>query len=116
MMKYFKNERMIPERGLHLYKVYDKMPESMPECFKKSKLICFDEVKVEHPLLSTTYTVSIKQHSMTDKEYLDKKLWGFVEISEEEYDSLYNRCARLTEAFEEIVPKYDWKKYEEIED
>ena len=82
------------------YKVYDEIPEDVPDIFKKSKLVCFDEVKLS--VIAGHGVVQVNKHSFTDKKRMKVYLTGMDECSVEEFDNLYNRCEKLLKEMKEF--------------
>ena len=95
-MKFYIRKEELPSKKVHMYKVYDKMPEDIPEVFRKSRLIAFDEVTVEKSL-DGRVTADIKRHSMTDGESLKNYLKDFEEIDEQTYETLREGAQSIIE-------------------
>ena len=93
-MKYYIKKQFIPNKQVHMYAVYEEMPDSMPKSFKRSKLVCFDEYRLTKQL-SGNFNVERHQHSMTDAENMNKHLEGFDEIDEETYNILRDGCEQM---------------------
>ena len=105
-MKYYFRKHSHLTKHIQAWKVYDKMPDDMPEVFKKSKLICFDSVELECSM-SGSAEVTVNNHSMTDSEGLKKDLFGCVEISEEKFNSLYIKCTNLKNEIKQAIEDED---------
>ena len=105
-MKFYIRNHKYLTKHVQAWKVYDKMPDNMPEVFKKSKLICYDSVELECSM-SGSAEVKVNNHSMTDSEGLKKDLLGCVEISEEKFNDLYNRCTNLKNDIKQAIEDED---------
>lgn len=101
-MKFYYRKHGVLGKVVHAMKVYDKMPESLPAAFRNSKLVCFDEIKVNYSLEGHA-EVSVHEHTLTDKESLDKRLKFMVEIQEEKFNDLYNRCATFIDDIKDFT-------------
>lgn len=84
-MKYYKIVQG-KKRRVSFIKVWDKIPDNEPECFKKSKLIYKEELEIKffRPL---HYDIS-KISSFCDGKTLDLelKVYGAILITEEDYN------------------------------
>lgn len=105
-MKFFFRKHGTLIKTVEAWKVYDVMPEDMPEVFKKSKLMCYDAVKLEYSM-SGLAEVNIHVHSMTDREGMKKHLLECVEISEEKFNRLYNKCTNLKNDIKQAIEDKD---------
>ena len=89
-------------KKIKAYKVYDEKPESLPETFKKSRLVCFDEIEMKYSL-SGKASAEIHNHSLTDVQNMGRHVEGYDEISEEKFDELYNRCKNVIDITKAVV-------------
>lgn len=105
-MKFFYRKYGALIETVEAWKVYDVMPEEVPEGFRKSKLICFDSVKLEHTM-SGYAKIEAYKHSMTDREGIEKYLLGCIEISEEKFNELYNKCVKLKNDIKQAIEDED---------
>lgn len=89
MNKFYRKD--IGKRKKEFYKVYDNMPESVPEVFRKSKLIAYDVCSIScNPIAPIDYEVRWAEHTMTGQkeiEALFKYDFQVTEINEEEFEN-----------------------------
>ena len=105
-MKFFYRQHGNLTKHVKAWKVYDKMPDNMPAVFRKSKLICYDSVDIECSM-SGVAKVETHEHSMTDAETIKKRLTDCIEISEEKFNSIYNRCENLKNEIKQVIEDED---------
>ena len=102
--KYYRKD--IGKRKKEFIKVYQKMPESIPEVFRKGTLVAYDLARITKNRFAPKYCeVHYQEHTMTGQETIDKMLkWQCVEITEEEYNKSVSEIRRL---IQEIEPVFD---------
>lgn len=105
-MKFYFRKHGWLAKHIQAWKVYDKMPDDMPEVFKKSTLVCYDNVDIEYSM-SGVAKVETHEHSMTDAETIKKRLTECVEISEEKFNSLYIKCTNLKNEIKQAIEDED---------
>ena len=105
-MKYFYRKHGYLTKTIEAWKVYDKMPDDMPEVFKKSKLVCFDSIKLECSM-SGLAKIVVYNHAMTGTKEMEKYLLESIEISEEKFNDLYNRCTELKNEIKQVIEDED---------
>ena len=84
-MKFYRKD--ICKRKKEFYKVYDGIPESAPEVFRKSKIIAYEMCSISrNPLTPVHYKVFWAEHTMAEQEEIDKIFkYQTTEINEEEF-------------------------------
>ena len=105
-MKFYFRRHGTLAKTIEAWKVYDVMPDDMPKAFKKSKLVCYDEVELKYSM-SGASEANVHMHSMTDSENMKKHLFSSVEISEEKFNCLYIKCANLKNAIKQAIEDED---------
>ena len=86
-MKYYRKD--IGRRKKEFYKIYDEIPESAPEVFRKSKLIAYDKCSIScNPLAPVDYDIHWSEHTMTGQKEIEQMFkFQSTEITEEEFES-----------------------------
>lgn len=104
--KYYRKD--IGKRKKEFIKIYEKMPESIPEVLRKGTLVAYDLARITKNRFAPKYCeVHYQEHTMTDQESIDKMLkWQCTEISEEEYNkavlSIREKIKEIEEIFEKL--------------
>ena len=86
-MKYYRKD--IGKRKKEFYKVYDNMPESIPEVFRKGTLIAYDICSIScNPLAPVHYKVFWAEHTVTGEKEIETMFkYQTTEISEDEFEN-----------------------------
>ena len=88
-MRFYRKD--IGKRKKEFYKVYDNMPESIPEVFRKGTLITYDMCSIScNPLAPVHYKVFWAEHTMTGQKEIEamfKYDFQVTEINEEEFEN-----------------------------
>ena len=88
-MKFYRKD--IGKRKKEFYKVYDNMPESIPEVFKRGTLVAYDKCSISCNNLSpVNYSVFWAEHTMTGQKEIEamfKYDFQVTEINEEEFEN-----------------------------
>lgn len=105
-MKFYYRKHGCLTKHVQAWKIYDVMPNTMPEVFRNSKLVCYDSVDIEYSM-SGVAKVETYEHSMTDAETINKRIAECVEISEEKFNDLYNRCTKLKNNIKQVIEDED---------
>ena len=103
MIKYYKYCSKITGE-IKAYAIYEVMPESVPEVFQKSKMVCFDEVNIKDSHFSGPSSASVNHHSFTDKENIELKIkFNTVEITDEEFHRIEESAQKIRDLIKETV-------------
>lgn len=88
MSKFYRKD--IGKRKKEFYKVYDEMPDSVPEVFKRGILVAYDKCSIScFPMGPIDYEIHWSEHTMTGKEEIEamfKYKFQTTEITEEEFE------------------------------
>lgn len=104
--RYYKKE--IGKRKKEFIKVYEKMPDSIPDIFKKGALVAYDLARISKNRFAPKHCeVHYQKHTMTDHKNIDDMLkWQCTEITEEEYDKavllIKEKIKEVEEIFENL--------------
>ena len=105
MPKFYRKD--IGKRRKEFYQVYDEIPDSAPEVFKKCKLIAYDKCSIScNPLAPVNYEVHWSEHSMTWQDNIDQMFrYQSIEITKEEFDNAMKIIKNLAKDIKEIYNK-----------
>ena len=94
----------IGKRKKEFYKVYDKMPDSIPEVFRKSKLIAYDKCSIScNPIAPVDYEVRWSEHTMTGQKEIEEMFkYQTTEITEKEFENAMRIVKDLAKDIKDI--------------
>ena len=102
MNRYYRKD--IGRYNKEYLKVYDSIPASSPECFRRSKLIAYDIATISRGRLDPKKgEVSYAERTMTDKKNMDLLLkYQCTEITQDEYEMATKTIKEMITKIEEV--------------